>query len=258
MYCSNCGAEIKGKGKFCPNCGTEVKETKKEEVAKKKTVTEPEKKVEVVTEKKGEGLGTASMIIGIISIILSIFLNVLILLIPIVGLILGIVNKANGGKKISGIVLNIISIVLSIFMFIFFLFLGVSLFSSILETGFSSNPVAGKYNCSGFSGQGPSKNYIVRLELNNDKSFLWGKYGDVSRNYVRGSYTYVDLYKKNAAGNYSYYTVNLDGDVFYQNGIKQSEPYGSTYEFGITKDHGKKQGIMMNTKTYNMYYCFEE
>jgi hypothetical protein len=87
---------------------------------------------------------------------------------------------------------------------------------------------------------------------------MWGKYGDTYNNYVKGTYTFKDLDKKNAAGNYSYYNIKLDGDVFYKDGVKQTEPYASEYEFGITKDNGKKQGIIMNTKTYNMYYCYED
>ena len=57
---------------------------------------------------------------------------------------------------------------------------------------------------------------------------------------------------------YSYYTVSIDGDEFYQDGIKQTEEYASEYEFGITKENGKKQGILYNGKTGSMYYCYEE
>ena len=241
MYCNNCGTEIKENEKFCSNCG------------QKSGVKKLEQK-----ESQNEGLGIASMVIGIISIILSLILNILIIIIPIIGLILGIINKAKGGKKISGIILNIISIVLSIVLFIFFFIMGISLISNFMDSELLSNPVSGNYNCASFDGRGASKDYIVRLELNNNETFLWGKYNDTSNNYVKGFYTYKDLDKKNASGEYSYYSVSLNGDVFYQDGIKQTDPYKSDYEFGITKQNGKKQGIIMNTKTYNMYYCYEE
>lgn len=248
MYCKNCGAENEKDTKFCSKCGKEMK--------------------------KSEGLGIASMVIGIISIVLSFLITVITLPLSITGLILGIVNKAKGGKKISGIVLNAISIFLSIILIFVYLFIGIGIFSAVIsdpevrkelenfereiDRSSSSNYVEGEYNCKSFDGNGATGSYIVRFELNKDMTFMWGKYGDTYRNYVKGDYTYKDLDKKNAAGNYSYYNIKLDGDEFYKDGIKQTEPYASEYEFGITKENGKKQGIMMNTKTYNMYYCFEE
>ncbi len=253
MNCSNCGTLNEKETKFCVNCGKEL-------------------------EKKGEGLGVASMVIGIISLILTFILTVITLPLSLTGLILGIVNKAKGGKKISGIILNAISIFLSIVLIFVYLFIGIGIFSAIIsdpdvrnelkkgvediEREFdretSLNYVEGEYNCKSFDGNGVKGDYIVRFELDDDMSFMWGKYGDTYNNYVKGTYTFEDLDKKNAAGNYSYYTVTLDGDVFYEDGVKQTKEYASEYEFGITKENGKKQGIIMNTKTYNMYYCFEE
>ena len=257
MYCNNCGTENEKETKYCVKCGKEL-------------------------APKSEGLGTASMVIGIISIVLTLIINILTLPLSLTGLVLGIVNKAKGGKKVSGIVLNAISIVLSILILIVFLFIGIGIFGLVfneinnnpeikkefkegveqfereMDRQSSDNYVSGDYNCKSFDGNGASGEYIVRLELNNDKTFMWGKYGDTYNNYVKGDYTFKDLDKKNYAGNYSYYTVTLDGDVFYQDGVKQNDPYKSEYEFGITKQNGKKQGILMNTKTQNMYYCYEE
>lgn len=257
MYCKNCGTENEKETKYCVKCGKEL-------------------------SKKSEGLGTASMIIGIIAILLSFIFTLLNLLLSLIGLILGIVNKAQGGKKFSGIVLNALAIVFSILMFFVYIMIGIGMFGAIFDTisndpelkkelkeGFetieretdrrsTSNYVSGNYNCKSFDGSGASGDYIVRFELNKDMTFMWGKYGDTYNNHVKGTYTFKDLDKKNAAGNYSYYTVTIDGDEFYQDGVKQSDPYASEYEFGITKQNGKKQGILMNTKTYNMYYCYEE
>ena len=55
-------------------------------------------------KKSGEGLGTASLVLGIISLVLSftciIFFPIfLVIPLALVGLILGIVNKAKKGKK---------------------------------------------------------------------------------------------------------------------------------------------------------------
>lgn len=249
MYCNNCGTENEKETKFCVKCGKEL-------------------------GKKSEGLGIASMILGIISIVLSFIITVVTLPLSITGLILGIVNKAKGGKKISGIVLNAISIFLSIVLIFVYLFIGIGIFSAVIsdpevrkelenlerdiDRYSSTNYVEGEYNCKNFDGSLASGDYIVRFELDDDMTFMWGKYGDTYKNYVKGTYTYKDLDKKNAAGNYSYYNIKLDGDVFYKDGVKQTEPYASEYEFGITKENGKKQGIIMNTKTYNMYYCYED
>jgi len=249
MYCKNCGTENAKETKFCVKCGKEL-------------------------GKKSEGLGIASMVIGIVSIVLSFIITVITLPLSITGLVLGIVNKAKGGKKISGIILNAISIFLSIALVFVYLFIGIGIFSAVIsdpevrkelknlerdiDRYSSTNYVAGEYNCKSFDGSLASGDYIVRFELDDDMTFMWGKYGDTYKNYVKGTYTFKDLDKKNAAGNYSYYNIKLDGDVFYQDGVKQTEPYESEYEFGITKENGKKQGIIMNTKTYNMYYCYED
>lgn len=268
-FCPKCGIENEEGVKFCSKCGTSLTEEIKKEEGNKK-----------------EKLATASMIIGIISLILSftciIFLPI-VLSVPlaIVGLVLGIVNLCKKGKRFSGVILNVASLVISFVMaFVIFpiVIAAVGIGTLADEAGkdgsdlnkflndlyneidreTSDNYIAGNYNCKSFSGSGESTNYIVRLELNKNKTFLWGKYGDTSDNYVKGIYTFSDLEKTNADRTYKYYSVNLDGDEFYQNGIKQTEPYASEYEFGITAKNGKKQGIIMNTKTYNMYYCYEE
>ena len=272
MYCEKCGKEMKDNQQFCTNCGNQI-------------------------TNNNESLGTASMVIGIISLILTFIFSVMTLPLSITGLILGIINKAKKGKKISGIILNGISIVLSFVIIFILIVLGFSFIEFIFNTILDSpkvrkeinniyndinkdynddynydydtdeddeeideekTAVIGKYNCSSFDGTGPSKEYIVRLELNKDDTFLWGKYGDTSKNYVKGIYDVKDLEKTNYSGNYKYYEVDLDGEEYYEDGIKQTEPYESTYEFGITSENGKKQGIIMNTKTQNMYYCYEE
>ena len=263
MYCPKCGTENEQGSKFCSKCGAAMVEGKKEE-----------------KKKSGEGLGTASLVLGIISLVLSftciIFFPIfLVIPLALVGLILGIVNKAKKGKKFAGIILNSFAIVIStILCFIFFAIVGLTLDEAStegtslnnflnqlyneLDRETSDNYVSGNYNCKSFSGSGESGDYIVRFELNKNNTFLWGKYGDTSRNYVRGTYTFTDLEKKNASGEYSYYNIKLTGTDFYENGVKQDEVYASEYEFGITAKNGQKQGIMMNTKTYNMYYCYEE
>lgn len=255
MNCKECGTLNEKGTKFCKNCGKELKVK--------------------------EGLGTASLVIGIFAIIFSFIFTLLNLILSITGLILGIVNKSKGGKKVAGIVLNAIAIFFSILMFFVYLIVGVGILGAVfteisnnpdlqeeikkgaetfereLDRQQSTNYVAGDYNCKTFDGSGEGE-YIVRMELNYDKTFMWGKYKDTEKNYVKGTYTFEDLEKKNGSGEYSYYSLALDGDEFYDDGIKKSDPEVSKYEFGITKKNGKKQGILMNERTYNMYYCYEE
>lgn len=266
MFCPKCGSQNDEGVKFCSKCGASMTDGK---TATQKTET-----------KKKEGLGTASLVLGIIALVFSfsciIFVPIFVVLpLAIIGLILGIVNKAKKGKKVAGIILNSFALVISIIMcFIFFAIVGATIDEASTEGSdlnrflnqlyneidreSSDNYVAGKYNCKSFSGSGESSEYIVRFELNKDLTFLWGKYGDTSRNYVNGTYTFTDLEKTNASREYKYYNVKLDGAEYYENGVKQDQEYGSEYEFGITAVNTKKQGIIMNTKTYNMYYCYEE
>jgi len=268
MYCPKCGEKNDEGVKFCSKCGSSMTEEIKKE------------------QKPKEGLGKASLVLGIISLILSftciIFVPILIVLpLSLVGLILGIVNVAKSGKKFSGIILNSASIIVScILAFVLApIVLSLGIFGAFLneaskdgtdankilnqiyneiDRNTSDNYVAGNYNCKSFDGSGEKGEYIVRFELNNNNTFLWGKYNETDKNYVKGTYTFEDLEKKNHSGDYSYYTVKIKGEDYYNEGIKQTEPYESEYEFGITAKSGKKQGILMNTKTYNMYYCYEE
>lgn len=256
-YCSRCGTENDVNAGFCKSCGNSLN---------------TELNVQNNVQKK-EGLGVASLVIGIISLVFSFIFNIFTIPLAIIGLILGIVNKATKGKKFAGIILNIISIIVSTIVFILWMFVIGSVADSIdtdsgkdflnrlyneLERETSDNYVEGKYNCKSFDGSGEGNDYIVRFELDDDMTFLWGKYNDTKDNYVKGTYEFTDLEKTNESGEYKYYNIKLDGEEYYNKGEEQEEKYSSEYEFGITAIATKKQGILMNVKNYNMYYCYEE
>jgi len=139
MFCTKCGEKLEEGAKFCTNCGetvTEVKEekkeTKKEEPKEEKKETKKEEKKEetktvdtgvkidgkpVVVEKPAEdGKATASLVLGICSIVIS----CLALPLSIVGLILGLVSKERSGKRTAGIVMNAIMLALSVLTLILF------------------------------------------------------------------------------------------------------------------------------------------
>lgn len=256
-YCSKCGEENLSNATFCKSCGSELTNA-----------------IVINNEvKKKEGLGIASIVLGVISLVLALIFNIFIIPIALVGLILGIINKAMKGKKFAGIILNALAIILSVIVFLVILFImgiGISEFVSSdegkdflnkfyneLDRQTSDNYVSGTWNCKSFDGSGESDNYIVTMKLNNDYTFYWGKYND-DENYVTGTYTFEDLEKKNNSGDYSYYNVKLDGDEYVVDGVKQTEEYKSEYEIGITSIATKKQAVMINPRTYNMYYCYQE
>ena len=139
MFCTKCGEKLEEGAKFCTNCGETVtetkeekKETKKEEPKEEKKETKKEEKKEetktvdtgvkidgkpVTVEKPVEdGKATASLVLGICSIVIS----CLALPLSIVGLILGLVSKERSGKRTAGIVMNAIMLALSVLTLILF------------------------------------------------------------------------------------------------------------------------------------------
>ena len=120
-FCNNCGEKLKSGELYCSNCGKSVEN-------------------EIVVENKKEGLGTASMIIGIISLILVFIISLGVLPLALVGLILGIVNKTQKGKKVSGIILNTIAMILS---FIVFIILIIILMVKLPEVNYNEHGICG-------------------------------------------------------------------------------------------------------------------
>ena len=100
MVCVKCGKEVKDGTKFCTNCGTEVQE--KDD---KLTYTQNNNTPASTTESTGDGKGTASLVLGIVSFVVPCvgFIT------SIIGLILGICAKKSG-KKTAGIILNSIAL----------------------------------------------------------------------------------------------------------------------------------------------------
>ena len=131
MKCNYCGADNKEESKFCASCGAELKE-------KKKTTKKEEEKVEVKTEpvkttvtpvKTTDGKATASLVLGICSLIVW----CLTLPLSIVGLILGIVSKERSGKRTAGIVINAITLVLSLICVVFCFWFGAVINAAVDE-----------------------------------------------------------------------------------------------------------------------------
>ena len=119
MTCKNCGMEQQEGVAFCTNCGAPTTT----EVAAPQQTADP-----------GKGLGTASLIVGIISIVLG---NPVA---SVVGIILGSMGKKksaavgvkNGSANI-GVILSIIGLVVGIIACIVGFFLG--FFGGLMESG---------------------------------------------------------------------------------------------------------------------------
>ena len=281
MFCKNCGKQLNQGEKFCVNCGNKINidnEIMPSTINLNNTNIQSSNNINNVglnvgnnvNEKKKETLGTISMVIGIISLVLSFFVNILILPVAIVGLILGIINKVKKGKKISGIILNSISILISIviMLLIAVIFNGViSLFQTPefkdafsdlyneLDYSTSSNFIAGKYDCTEVNGD--TDEYSVTLHLNEDNTYLYGPYGNLENNYLKGTYTYEDENKTNGSGEYKYFMVTMEKEEYIVDGQSRNDDSSFMLEFGLTNKTGKKEGVIMFLSSYNMYYCYE-
>ena len=113
LFCNNCGAKLenmKGQEKVKQEAGYTSLHTFEEHQAptmqsgltpnKELIPQQPQKNNQ--PEKKKDGCATASLILGIISLILSFILNVLTLPLSLVGLVLGIVAKKGSKNKMHG------------------------------------------------------------------------------------------------------------------------------------------------------------
>lgn len=254
MFCSKCGNKVEGNIKFCSNCGNnlEVNNTAQgnlQYIAENPTINNYNSN----SSQNNNGLAIASLIIGIVSVFLSFFINIFIFPISITGLILGIVNKNKCGQKVAGIILNSLSMVIALIILIASIFI-IGFLADFTEEDFVSNPVSGVWNCKSFDGTGESDEYLITLKLDSNYNFSWSKYEDELDNHVYGTYTYIDENKTNYSGDYSYYMIDLVGEEFVSNGILQDQEYKSQYEMGINEEYG--EAILMNVSTYNMYYCY--
>ena len=128
MKCKKCGKDINCEELFCGNCGTKLDNCGLENVQNETfsnfngTTFGNQKMEQINVQYKGNTTNSnkalTSLILGVVSILLSIIFNIFIIPVAIAGLVLGIVEENKNGKKIAGIVLNSVAIILSIFTII--------------------------------------------------------------------------------------------------------------------------------------------
>ena len=146
MNCKKCGAPLTPADLFCRNCGTAVNQVNNENVNNGQVLNQVNANeqgnyfAQQVKEinKKNNNLGIASLIIGIISLILSYFFNFLILPLAITGLILGLRCKVKDGKRTAGITLNLLSIIFIIVVLIIAAIFMSDIFRNAFEEYYSS------------------------------------------------------------------------------------------------------------------------
>ncbi len=131
MYCKSCGNKIEDGSNFCSKCGTRNKVSK--------------------------GPAIASLVIGI----LSLFLGVIFLPLPVIGLILGLSQTERCAEKTAGVILNTISLVFSVIAIVLAIVFGVSFGSKLIDTVFEKGLDKFSYD-------------QIQLELSKD----WGNYSE--------------------------------------------------------------------------------
>lgn len=237
MICKKCGANNNETTKFCTQCGSPLESSK---------------------EKKS-ALGTVSLVIGVIAVILSFILNVFMIPLAITGIVVGACCKEKTKKKVVGIILNSVSIFISLVMvFIILVVLGIYSTSKLMEESrdaLADQYLLGTWDCKSYNGEEPGEDFIVTMKLNSDQSFVWNKYQDEENNHVYGTFTYEEEPEKSKGSDALYYMIDLDGEEFVNNGVKQQEKYHSEYEIAVQVL--ERDAVMINPSTYNMYYCIK-
>ena len=143
------------------------------------------------------------------------------------------------------------------YLIIVIVIIAVCLLSTVYEFTTRSNPVVGKYKC---APEGTPSKYTITLELYGNKKFLYGHYKDTDDNYAKGKYTYETENKTSKDGNVKFYMLKLhaDKDNYVVDGIREAKDFDAQAEFALTKENGKKAGILMFVNSYNVYYCYEK
>lgn len=244
-FCNNCGEKLKEGEVYCPNCGKEVGK-------------------EIIVKENKEGLGTASMIIGIISLILVFIISLGIIPLAFCGLILGIVNKAQRGKKISGIILNTIAMILSFIVFIAviaILIINTPIPEEDYNEGIHVDPipseeskeeVLGTWNCKKISNI-KDETYELTLTVNNDNTFVLSKH-DTPKDYIEGTYNFEESEVDRFIKPYKFCALELEGKKEYKNGDYKGET-DVDYDMVITKTKKDMHAVISNAENDIPYYC---
>ena len=237
MKCVNCGSDNPNNSSFCTNCGV--------------TLSNPNKNNNT----------SVGFILGIISIVSLFIFPIITIPLSIIGFILSITNKEQSNRT-AGIVLNTVSFLICL-VFVLFVFSALNLvfhgfrdfdintlFRYLNITDINEEMI-GTWDCTSFGNRGNDE-YILTYELYKDGTFKWYKYDDEINNHVYGKYDMSEVEKDETTLTNRFVKLHLKSTEFIENN-KDSGPYESTYEVAIDTD--KKEQVLINEKTYNMYFC---
>lgn len=172
---------------------------------------------------------------------------------PVQGVPVYVTPYIQGKRKISTGSIIIISV--AAFLLIVLPLFGIII--SALSQGISKTPMEGTWDCKTFS-TSSSGDYVTTITFEKNNKFTWAKYNDTLNNYIKGDYTYSYVEKSNVQNNNKYYKVVFNGNDVVLNGQKSDETFNPEYEMGITTtDSGETQSVLINVKTYGMYYCYK-
>ena len=136
MNCEKCGAPLEEGVKFCPSCGAAIEAATEPVFTAEPLYTSPEPEQPVLNgvpttnstttyteeaQPTGKGLAIASMVCGILSIVLCCFTYVSVIL-SVVAIVLGIVSKKKttegSGMALAGIITGAAALLITVFILI--------------------------------------------------------------------------------------------------------------------------------------------
>lgn len=266
MFCSKCGKEVEKGTKFCPGCGEKIEEKKVVEATKVETKKEE--------QPRSKALGVVALVLGIVSIVLAIFLNIFIILIPIVGLILALCFRGKKSLKIAGIVTNAVAMVLAIVLCIvsFYIFGGLlGMFAQDIGHVVKSGYPYGEWTCVNYYGSSaktyaddvtlaPDKDKTV-LNLKSDNSYVYGPKVDAYKNYYKGSFTYTVEVEKNeqySGQGVSFLDVKAPITSAMIDGVVNTKATEMHFEMELLEKDNYDTAIIGFYDNYsinNIYYC---
>lgn len=238
-YCEGCGRKVASSDKYCSKCGKSLI-------------------VVGVAKANNESLGTASMVLGIISLVLSFIINLLVFPLALSGFVMGIANKAQKGKKVSGIILNALAMFMAIMVFVTWIF--VITFGLIayyedkdpIPNHNDQDNVWGTWNCKEISSIGADK-YDLTVKLINDDTFTVSKY-DNQKDYIEGTYTFNNESINKITKSHKIYSLELKGEKEYKNNDFK-EDIDKEYEMVITKTKKDYYAVFNVSDIDKPYYC---
>ncbi len=279
MKCKKCGKEVKKSDAFCQYCGTKVEV--KEAVTKPVKTVEKKEEVKQETVKKApvvnqgnKGLAIASMVLGIIGLIMSLIIGPFAFVFPLLGLIFALCSKSKLGFKTAGLITSIVGLVIGfiyLILMIFYTALFASLFGEIIDNydyddfiddydikekyDYKYATPYGEWTCEPYPSYSYTSNENTTLNLKYDGTLIYGPTDDLDNNYYKASWTYEREYDKNKQyTDREFVKITAPVTEFKMNGISQDTSNKNlNLEMEFINDYD--EAIIMFDNTSNTYKC---